>query len=204
MEKLHDTQVQENRLAMKLFLLFAIWPGLQIESPAQNLSGRLEGCEDPKKMAASLRMLRDGDWRGMSFTRLQEIWPASLKGLNCDEKVCSAVGHDGRVIDNVLQCGEVFDFEIGRAEGGAVDEHLYHITIHYTARTRDQTISAARGLSSALGLTSGDIAKIGSDEIQYFHWETSTYRPEQCNLQLDWHRLGSNWNLFLTFDRRSK
>jgi len=189
---------------MKLFLLLAICPGLLIQSLAQSRPDRLVGCQDPRKMAVSLRKIRDSDWRGLSLTRLEEIWPATLKGLNCDEKVCSTVGHDSLVIDNALQCGEVFDFEVGRPEEGTVNEHLYHITIHYTARTRDQTVSAARKLSSSLGLISGDIAKVGGDEIQNFHWEASTFRPEECNLQLEWHRLGSNWNLFLSFDRRPK
>ena len=182
-------------VALTAFMCLATW------STAAGASQQLEGCSDPEAAAAALKALRDSDWKEISVAQLQTVWPTNLKPMDCDGRVCSSVVSEGRIINGEFECGEVFDFKILRQENGTLREQLQSIIIHYTARTREETVSAAKTLSAALGLRDVDRAKVGRDRWQQFQWETSVFGQEASVLGLQWNQLGSNWNLYLSFDR---
>jgi len=168
---------------------------------AQDLTQRLEGCPDPTQIVAALKTLRNSDWKNVSVEDLQKVWPTHLKGLECNEKVCSSVISEGRVINGEFECGEVFDFKVSRSKDGAPRERLQSVTIHYTAQTREETVIIAKSFANAIGLSDADAVSVGRENWQQFHWQSDAFGKEAHVLGLQWNRLGSKWNLYLSADR---
>jgi hypothetical protein len=166
------------------------------------MAQRLEGCSDPRSIATALRKLEKNDWKDMSFARLSKLWPTRLRPLDCDEKkACSSVVSEGRIISGEIECAEVFDFTITHRDDRAEEEQLRGITIHYTARTQDELLSATRLFSDAIGLSNGDKATIGKADSQRFEWEDKTFGRQSAVLELRLVRMGAKWNLFFAFAR---
>ena len=182
-------------------MAIAVLLALSCSAAGQETESRLQGCTDPAAMASALSKLRIDDWRDVSVAQLQETWPTALRGLECDQRTCTSMVHEGRIIDGEAECVEVFEFRIAGGQGVTPREQLYGITIHYTARTGEETVTAAKTLSSAIGLADQDVATIGADSYQRFQWENKALRKESAVLELKWSRLGSNWNLFFSTGR---
>ena len=165
-------------------------------------TNQLEGCPDPATLAAGLEKLRASNWSDISVAQLQRVWPTRLRPVQCDDgNNCSAMAHEGRTIDGEFECAEVFDFATGRNENGTERQRLEGIVIHYTARNREQSISAAKVFSGALGLPAADILTVGRADQQHFQWKDKTLSGQLLVLDLRWTRLGPNWNLYLASAR---
>jgi hypothetical protein len=176
--------------------------GLAGDMIGQTAEPRLEGCPAPAAIAAGLRALRDMDWRDVSVARVQKMWPTPIRALECeDAKACSSMIHEGRIINNEIECAEVFNFDITRNEDGTADEHLRGITIHYTTATRTVSVAVAREFSTAIGLSASDTSTVGRENNQWFRWETDPHRKLPAALDLRWLRIRGNWYFFFAFGR---
>lgn len=186
---------------MRLGTAFLVCFGLAICLAEPGMGQRLEGCSEPGTLATALRTLRNSDWKDMSVARLQKLWPTRLRPLECDERSCSSIVDEGRIISGEFECGEVFDFKVTQKDDGTTGERLQSIVIHYTARTREESVSAAKTLAKAIGLNDPAAATVGRDKWQQFQWESNMFGRESSVLELQWARVGANWNLYFSFDR---
>src|SRR5258706_1280218 len=131
--------------------------GLAVSMIGQAVASPLEGCPELSKLAANLRSLRDKDWREISGPRLLEIWPMDIEGTECEaDGACAVVTNQERIIRDVLQCGEVFHFEITTDAAGKPKDHLHRITVRYSAPTRADVVSAAKAFATGVGLFAKD------------------------------------------------
>jgi hypothetical protein len=176
---------------MKILLLVAMFVSLVVPIAGEPIS-QLKGCSDPSTLAAGLQKLPN-NWSEVSIVQLQKVWPTRLKPIDCAEGQECSMAHEGRIINGEFECGEVFDFT--RSPNGTETERLQSIVIHFTAPTREETVTAAKTLAAALGLVQVDEVTVGRADQQQFQWNLD---HELVSLDLRWTRLGSNWNLYLS------
>jgi hypothetical protein len=178
-----------------------IW--LTIQVAGQTVATPLEGCPDPARVAAHLRILRDKDWGEISAAQLVEIWPMNIAGTECEAGVvCAVITNEERVIKNVLQCGEIFHFEIKRDAAGKPKDQLHRITVRYSAATRADVVSAAKAFSAGAGLAAKDTETVGNDDLHMFRWQTGAFGAEWRGIDVEFYRLDPNWQVFFSFIRR--
>jgi hypothetical protein len=169
----------------------------------QATGGRLKGCPEPDALAKALVVLQHSNWREVNVARVQAMWPTELLGIDCDSAVCTSIASRGRVINGVDECAEAFMFDLKQNPDGTRTEQLQNITIHYSASTQKEVIDAARTLAKAMRLSETELASVGRNLHENFHWEDSS-KEELFGLSLDIiHRRGV-WTLDLGLSRFSK
>src|SRR5512142_476908 len=78
---------------------------------------RLEGCPDPTTMAKALARLEQSDWKTVSLTDVQALWPYPLQGLDCNAKLCTSAWDKARIIKSKCQCCALFYFSESPIDG---------------------------------------------------------------------------------------
>jgi hypothetical protein len=174
------------RILMKRLLILSGVLVLAIRLAGQTGGMRLEGCLDPAVLAKALAAINQMSWRGVSIERAREVWPTELTGffdpsLRSDlSKGLTSTWSDGRVIGGYKQCGEELTFATDRKRNGSATKRLDAIQIDYSARTREQVVTAARAFARAIELPNGKIATIGRDAQEdrewVFQWDTASKR----------------------------
>jgi hypothetical protein len=96
---------------MKLRLTLAIFLGI-----INSLGGRasddvLLGCPNLKSMAEALSKIAQSDWRQISLSQVQALWPSHPDGMDCNSNTCSSVWHKGRIIDGHCECCTTIIFD---------------------------------------------------------------------------------------------
>jgi hypothetical protein len=187
-------------MAMKKLFWLMLFCGLITRVYAERHADVLEGCAPATVLAKDLQQLVSSDWQYVSSVGIQKKWSMPIEPFKCEsEKSCSVMIHNGRIINNRLECVEVFDF---KAENAGASDKLSSITIHYTVRTRAAAIEAARTFAKSLGLGLKDVRELGKREFAHFQWETDQFGKEGCSLEIDFTRVQGGWNLFLVFGRQ--
>jgi hypothetical protein len=158
---------------------------------------RLAGCPDPIAVAAGLARLQQSGWQEVSVDRLRAIWPTPLEGLDCTADTCSSLWTKGRIIDGHCECCETFFFDARHGDDGIGGEHLNNIVINFSAGRREDVVSTAKTLAAASGLPAGDVASIGREALQNFHWySTRQQRREMLGVEIHIVRRASLWELY--------
>jgi hypothetical protein len=161
----------------------------------------LRGCAEASQLAGRLQSLRDADWNITTFAVLQQLWPAQFVKLAPDTDSLTSYMHEGRVIESVCECGEVFDFG---ADNESAPGHLKRITIHYSAGLREEVVAAAKAFASASRLSAAEQKKVGTKAVQYFQWQTHQFRSESNLIEIHLLQRRNYWYLFFTFSRASQ
>jgi hypothetical protein len=146
---------------MKLLLIVAVLVAFELAANGQTHSSHLTGCPNLPALAAALEKLQNNRWEDLNQIRVQDMWPTEL--LCEDSDGCGTLTNRGRIISSFPECAEIFNFDIGTKQltGG--------IIYYSTSRKRD-TIVAARVLAKSIGVSKSDLATIGNDPDQGFHW----------------------------------
>jgi hypothetical protein len=188
---------------MNLRRVLAITSVVIISASAFASNARLQGCLDPNVLGPALKNIADRDWETVSETDLQRMWPMELGGAQCSEGACQTLRRRDRIIDDVCECCELFNFTIDRNEhGSAIREQLHSIVIHYSATSRDELLTAARMFARALGLSESEANTIGRKPQQQFYWRVRQSKPQQLALmEVDASRQQGQWRVYLNLSR---
>jgi len=152
---------------------------------------------------ASLEELRGTNWSEITPSRIQEIWPGPVRGLECTDEACSSIVREGRIINGEIECADVFDFNTEPTHGAAGKEQLRSVTIHYTAKSRREIVSIAKSFAGAVGLPATSVNAIGESSVQPFQWNSEDSKEKMSVLDLRLTRVGTGWRLFFSYLRRS-
>lgn len=109
---------------------------------------QLEGCGPPESPAELIRALRQRSWRDVTPADIGAAWPYEMKLFECGRD-CFFLDDRWRIIDNVSECGQVFEFA-----GTPTDPNharLARLVVRYSARTYGQVVRAANTLLSSTG-----------------------------------------------------
>ena len=185
--------------------MLVLWGILAVASSlnGQVVDARLKGCPDPDTLAKGLTKLAHSNWQEVTVARVQAMWPAELLGIDCDSTVCTSIGSKGRIINGGYECAEAFSFGVKQNADGTRTEQLQNITIRYSASNQKEVIAAARTLAKAAGLPESDLARVGRDPHENYHWEDSSKR-ELVGLSLDISHREAVWSLHLDLSRYPK
>jgi len=119
------------RFTVVLYMMMVLTPAV---CSAQKAS-RLEGCVDPKIIAAVLGAMRQEKSRPISEEQFRAMWPTELADFEVDPPANSrALQSDDRILKGHCQCCEVFTFNV-RQDGGATLLELDSVTVNYSARS---------------------------------------------------------------------
>lgn len=166
--------------------------------------GQLEGCRNPAVISTALSHLVQLDWANLSAEEVQKIWPVELRGLDCDSQRCTSIESKERIIDGHYECSEIFFF-------GPPDEqpeaplsrlHLQSAVIHFTTASKQQTLTAAKTLAKAAGLSELDLQKLADDHAVQFLWEYDKSR--MTGMTVDFANRGNSWTVTLHISRYNK
>ena len=69
-----------------------------------------------------------------------------------------------------------FSFDDKQSQSEAQSGQLNNVIINYSGRERKDVVAAGRMIAAATGLSADDVAKIGRDSAQSFHWERQRVR----------------------------
>lgn len=180
---------------MKTIFLAALVAMLTTLASGQVVANRLEGCVDPQLLATGVGRLSDKNWNDVSSKDLVSSWPTHLEsGCGDGPSPATIVGRD-RVILGQIECGEVFDFDVVHTDGNETG-HLRTITLHYTVSNKQEGASIAKLLAKAFGVSSSEIASIGSEDQQQFQrQDKATNVLVVVDLRLK--QIGTKWSLFV-------
>lgn len=177
-----------------------LWPYLTLvltlfTFPAERPNARLRGCPDVPTLAAALRHITNSDWRRISETRLQSMWPTELRPRDCIRGHCGSLQGDDRVINAECQCCEKFLFV---SDDGS--EQLENIIVWYSADQRSDTVAAGKKLSEALGLPPMESAAIGRKRISTY-WTVDKQAQIVAVMQVEIVGHGATWAAYLNVSR---
>ncbi len=182
--------------------LYAALPLLILLAPAvcaARQDGRLEGCVEPKTIAAVLGGLRPDNPRPLTVERLREMWPT----YPVDAQVVSSddsrfFKSDDRILGGHCECCETFGFKVVR-EGAAAPRELHNVIVNYSARRRAALVETASLFARALGLGAADLKTVGAEDWQDFRWEK--YKGEERRLyaiDLRFAREAGLWKMYFS------
>ena len=186
---------------MKLQLLFAI---ISLVGPLSGATAtpRLEGCADAPEIAKALAKLEEKDWQEVSLAQLRPIWPTELVGLSCDSDVCHSVWSKDRIIGGHCQCCATFSFKVQAGENGPRNAQLDEVIINYAALQREEIVAIAKAFAKASGLGAADLATVGRDSVQNFHWSSLRGKHQELSgIEVRISREGRVWELYLNWGR---
>ena len=155
------------RLSAVFYMMIVLMP---VVCSAQQ-DGRLEGCVDPKIIAAVLNEMRQENTRPISMEQFRAMWPTEMD----DAEVNPPANHrslqsEDRILKGHCQCCEVFEFNV-RREGRATLLELHSVTINYSARRRGTLVEMANLFGRAVGLGAADLKTVGAESSQGYQWE---------------------------------
>jgi hypothetical protein len=114
------------------------------------------------------------------------------------EQGCRLLVSKERVINSHCECCETFAFDVGRSSDGSSSEHLNNVIVHYSARSQERVVDAARELAKAVGVSNRDVAKVGDDSVQRYEWKDSrAHVQENYLLEVRFTHADRNWELYL-------
>jgi hypothetical protein len=149
-----------------------------------------------------LEKLQSNRWEDMDEAKVQAIWPTKLLGEgDCDSSSCKSLVHDGRVIEDLPECAEIFNFDVERGAETST-EALNGIIIHYSTSRKTNTIAALKVMAKAIGVPQPDLDVIGTMSRQDFYWEIAT--DEICLLTVRVAHRDDVWTASLWISRRTK
>lgn len=181
------------RCATRLLVFLGIL-ALACSLNSQAAGGRLKGCPDPDALAKAMAKLNQANWQEVNTDAVQAMWPTKLRGMDCDSTFCTSIISEGRVINGVYECAEAFMFDFKENADGTRTEQLQNIIIHFSAPKQRDAIDAARTLTRGTRLSASELASLGRDLHQTFHWEDSS-KQELYGLSLDISRREGVWTL---------
>jgi hypothetical protein len=162
----------------------------------------LEGCANASEIAKPLATLAARDWRQVSLGELRQVWPTELAGLNCDSDVCHSVWSKDRIISGQCECCATFSFKVQSGESGSRREQLDEVIINYSIMQRDQIVVVAKEFAVASGLKDADVATIGRDPVQNFHWTSPRGKDQELSgIELRINHRGRLWELYFNWGR---
>ena len=106
--------------------------------------------------------------------------------------------HQGRVINNILQCGEKIDFDATPDSAARIDKNLT-VTVVFSDRAKDNVIAAAKMMARAAELSSGGVNTVGRDAHQQFSWRKEP--AEYLSAEFSFTHKADIWMLSLHVDR---
>jgi hypothetical protein len=164
---------------------------------------RLEGCTNPADIQRALETLSRSDWRDISLTRVQALWPSRVDASDCEsDKVCRTGWSKGRIIDNECECCELFSFDLSRNGSGEQSDQLSSVVVYYSAPRREELIPVAKHLAKAAGLADTKVGAIDLQSDQDFDWKTenkTTIQIDDINMRIT--SRGKLWRLYMNFGR---
>lgn len=185
---------------MNPLLLVAITTWLVASSGSATT--HLEGCVEPSEIAKALTTLAARDWREVSLGELRQVWPTELAGLNCDSDVCHSVWSKDRIISGHCECCATFSFKVQGGTTGPRQEQLDEVIINYSAMQREQIVAIAKAFAVASGLRAADVARVGRDGVQNFHWTSKKGKDQELSgVELRINHEGSLWELYFNWGR---
>lgn len=159
----------------------------------------LEGCVDPNAIAALLAKIGETGWQGISFERLQSLWPTELADIECDSNVGRSVMSRDRIIKGHCQCCATFSFKVRTKQDEARSEQLDGVIINYSASRRDELVGVAKKFASASGLRQAELKTVGLGSEQSFQWETTKGKERGLyTLELRFTRQARLWELYFS------
>jgi hypothetical protein len=161
---------------------------------------RLVGCRDPISIASNLETLQQNNWKELSVKDVLSIWPSRFDELNCEsEPGCRLLVSKDRVIAGHCECCEAFTFDVEMNGDGSRSESLNQIVFHYSSRDKRQVIDAAKRLAAGAGLAGDRVALIGEKSIERYEWpDTRESVPQSYIMELQFNKVGHNWELYLS------
>jgi hypothetical protein len=166
--------------------------------------GQLAGCREPAEVSTAISHLAQLDWAKLSVEQVQKVWPIELRGLDCDSRRCTSIESRGRIIDGAYECSEIFFFgpPDKQSEESSAQLHLQSAVIHYTTASKQKTLTVAKMLARAAGLSEADVQKLAGDQERQFLWDYDENRMTGTNLDLASH--GKNWTATVSISRYQK
>jgi len=132
---------------------------------------RLEGCVDPRLIAAVLARMPQTSSPTISVEEIRSLWPTELADVE-NTKTHRSLESNDRVLKGQCQCGTEFLFNVHQ-EGVVTREELYSIIVNYSARRRDTLVIMAKLFAKAVGLGKPDLRTVGNGSTHDYQWLTN-------------------------------
>lgn len=107
-----------------------------------------------------------------------------------------------RIISGHCQCCATFILGVQGTAATPRTEALDNVVLKYSISERAESIRIAKEFVRALGLSAPEVANIGNNSEQSFHWQLDN--GKLALLFVDITRGADGWELYLNLSRRDK
>ena len=159
----------------------------------------LEGCPDPAKAARAMRELQKQPWTKLSFSKVEELWPASLRGERCEPQ-CARLFSEDRIIRGEMECGASFHFDLAHS-GDESTGRLESALIRYSTATFDQREVVEKIVAANIRV--GEDAKKGTGVatgegiFPVITWTDDSPEHRVCQLSRRHFRVNRRWTVVI-------
>src|SRR5215475_6639649 len=92
-------------------------------------------CPQVESKGTALKRISDSDWSQLSPNELRSLWPVPLQATDCDANGCKTLQRQDRIAEGECQCCEIFHFDIGSNDAGALKRHQLRTIVFYDSET---------------------------------------------------------------------